>query len=270
MSATIAIPEMLNGPARSANGGIAAGYLAGELVERLGLDPWATIQVRLNRPPPLKTAMAVIESPGGSEATEDDEAVTGGVDLVLGDHLVASATTSTFSIEVPEVAPEEAEAATGPMGDHPAPTCVVCGTEHPRGLGVWPGPVERFANAGEGDAPLAVRAALWHPPAWSADEGVVRAPLLWGVLDCPGAFASADAHAAAAGTGDPIFAALGTMSACLLLPVPVDEPSVVLGWSLGSDGRKLHGGTAILGVDGELRGVSLQTCLAMPAEWAAS
>ena len=56
---------------------------------------------------------------------------------------------------------------------------------------------------------------------------------------------------------------LGRMTARIDPALPADgEACVVVGWSLGSDGRKLHAGTALLGADGVPCAVSRQVWIA--------
>ncbi|MCW2680771.1 MAG: hypothetical protein JWM62_2172 [Frankiales bacterium] len=145
-----------NGPAGSANGGIASGRLASYVGA-------SAVEVTLRRPPPLDRDLRV-DAAGGSARLYD------------GDLLVAEAVPSTVELEVPAPVPLEqaraAEATYGGLVAHPFPTCFSCGTERTDGLGLRPGMV------GEGRA-----ACTWAP----ADEDPV---LVWAALDCPGGWAS--------------------------------------------------------------------------------
>lgn len=159
-----------------------------------------------------------------------------------------------LDVEPPEVDLQVAEgASTGPQR-HAASTCVVCGPDHPQTLGVFPGVIPDRE----------VLATGWLPPAWSLnDEGVVRPEIVWGVLDCPGGWAIAGFN-----KGDRFFPALGTIAVDLRSPIAGDERVVVLGWPLGSEGRKHHAGTAIVGRDGEIKALARQTCIALDPSWA--
>jgi hypothetical protein len=53
------------------------------------------------------------------------------------------------------------------------------------------------------------------------------------------------------------------MTAEVLRPFRTDEPCVVVGWSLGRDGRKLQAGTAVYSAEGQLIGRARQTWIAM-------
>lgn len=254
----IEIPAAWNGPSRSANGGIAAGVLARRLIDHLGLEETSAIQARLHRPPPVGVPMAVVTP---DEETEEPAVM----ELVQGDHVMVTAQPGEISLDVPQVSASQAREVTGPTTPHPAATCIVCGSQREDGLRVFPGVIEGVTDPATPGETLPVRAAAWQPPKWAGDEaGMVRTEFLWGVLDCPGAFASTDVYR----SPDPVFAALGTTTARLLGPVRIDEEYVVLGWSLGSEGRKMFAGTAIVDTAGGVRAISGQTCLAMPAEWA--
>jgi hypothetical protein len=229
----ITIPPNLNGPARSANGGVAAGSLA------MHLD--GAVRVRLFRPPPLSSTMAVREVEGGLEANLDGETVM-------------TAAPAALDVHPPEVTWEEAASATAPFVGHAAVTCVVCGPEHPGGLNLSPGPI--------GAGP--VNATTWTPPDWTADAGgVVQAPIGWGVLDCPGAIMLARRYA-----DESFFPALGTMTGRIDRDLHPGGDYIVVAWPRGRDGKKLYAGTAILDRDGAVCALSDQVCLAMPFEWA--
>jgi hypothetical protein len=150
------IASRYNGPAGSANGGIACGRLAAYVGA-------SAVEVTLRRPPPLDVDLRVDASAGGAR-------------LYDGDVLVAEAVPTELDLELPEpVSPErarEAEASYGGLLAHPFPTCFSCGTERTDGLGLRPGPV------GEGRA-----ACTWTPP---SEDPV----LVWAALDCPGGWST--------------------------------------------------------------------------------
>lgn len=230
----IAIPRELNGPARSANGGVAAGSLA------MHLD--GPVRVRLFMPPPLERAMAVRAIDGG------------GLEASLDGDTVMTAVPGALDLDPPRVSWEDAISATASFVGHAAVTCVVCGPKHPGGLGLSPGPVE----AGP------VHATTWSPPEWTAAErGVVQVPIVWGVLDCPGAIMLARRY-----SDESFFPALGTITGGIEAEIRVGEDYIVVAWPRGRDGKKLYAGTAILDRAGGLCALSDQVCLAMPFEWA--
>jgi len=119
--------------------------------------------------------------------------------------------------------------------EHPFPGCFVCGYEHPDGLCVHAGPVAGAA---------AFAAPLDPGPSLPAEEGALATEIVWAALDCP------SFPADRLGAGAPHL--LGRLSAEIVAPVPSDEPSVVVGWELRRDGRKLHTASALLSPQGEL------------------
>lgn len=229
--ATIELEPDFTGPARSGQGGIAAGLLG------MRLD--GSARVRLHRPPPLARPMAVLETLDGLEARD-------------GDAVVLSAAPGEVASRPPRVSIEQAAATHMDLEHHFAPRCIVCGPEHPRSLRVFPGVIED----------LRARAAVWRPPAWVGDgTGEVRPELVWGVLDCPGSIAAGDL------APPQMFPALGTFTVALHRPVPVGEDLVVVGWAARADGRKLHAASAILDAHGEPLATAEHVCIAMPLTW---
>ena len=185
------------------------------------------VEVTLRRPPPLGVDLRV-EASGGTAR------------LLDGDLLVAEAVPSTVDLEPgPPVGVEQAAGTVfaGRTG-HPFPTCFVCGTERTDGLGLHPGPL-----------PDGRVACVWTP---AADDPV----LVWAALDCPGGW-SADLP------GRPMV--LGRMALERRGAVAPGEPHVVVGWTTGSEGRKVHTGTALHAADGTVLAVARATWLTVPA-----
>jgi hypothetical protein len=232
---SITIPDGWNGPASSANGGVAAGVMA-------VLSPGAST-VRLHAPPPMGRPLAIQWHDGTHTARDGD--------LVVLTATVASAP----ALCLPRF--DRAAVSDGvPFPGHPAMGCMVCGPDHPAGLRVFPAPVA------SPDAQLA--ATWWSPPAWSLlDDDTMDMRLVWGVLDCPGALAVMDADEA------PMFAALGSITGVVHRAPHRDEKLLVLGWTLPPDGRKRPAGTALITEDGEMLAQSHQITIAVPASFAA-
>jgi hypothetical protein len=183
------------------------------------------VQVTLRRPPPLETELVVR---AGS--------------LYDGDVLIAEAAPGSVDVEAPPpVGPDEIGASA--LGDHPHPfaDCFVCGTGRTDGLGLLPGRV----------APDRV-ATPWTP---QAVEGLSTEVLTWAALDCPGGW-SADL------LGRPMV--LGRMALVLDVPPVLGEPHVVQGWLLGSEGRKVHTGSALYDASGRVLAVAQATWIALP------
>ena len=123
----LTIPARFNGPPGSANGGYAAGLVAGLVGSEVA-------SVSLRAPPPLERPLAVVRD-------------NGGVELRDGDTLVAEGNPDELLLDVPDpVSPADAAAASEAGREHwcavhPFPTCVVCGPKRASGDGlrVFPG-----------------------------------------------------------------------------------------------------------------------------------
>ena len=219
---TLTINRRFCGPPASGNGGYTCGLIA-------SLSD-STVTVRLLEPPPLDTPLAVVERDAGV------------LEVLHGEVAIARAWPSELNIETPP-APGHVEAVEASrhyvgFNRHAFPTCFVCGPQRARGDGlrIFPGAI----------AERGVVAAPWMPDA-SLDrgDGKVRPEFMWAALDCPGFFAvSPDAK--------PML--LGEFTAHVDRCVHVGEPCTVIGWKIGSSGRKHEAGTALFDEDGELCG----------------
>lgn len=225
----ITIGRRFNGPPESGNGG----YVCGSIAEALQAD----LRVRLNRPPPLETPMQLVPVDDRSWQLEST------------DGPVATAAMTRLTLEVPEP-PRYVDAVWASQhyagfNDHPFPECFVCGPQRRRGDGLR-------IFAGQLDGGLV--AAPWLPAdALDAGDGKVAVRYHWAALDCPGYFAVADGR-------QPML--LGEMQAHLDRRVRTGDPCTVIGWRIGSEGRKHYVGTAIFDVEGEL-------CARASATWIA-
>jgi hypothetical protein len=184
------------------------------------------VEVTLRRPPPLDVEMTVQDGELYDGALLVATAVPGSVDLAP--HPAVDVDRATA-----------AEPSYAGLVAHPFPGCFVCGTDRtpPDGLGLRPGPV------GSG-----VVAGTWTP---TSDEPF----LVWAALDCPGGWASET-------PGRPMV--LGRMTLQSLHPPRVGEPHVVVGWTVGAEGRKTFSGTALYDANGRLHAVAQQTWIALP------
>jgi hypothetical protein len=145
--------------------------------------------------------------------------------VLRGDVLVAEVHPAAVDLEVPTPPSwNEAVDAQRPDVHSPFPHCFVCGVARAQddGLHVHVGPV----------AGSDVVAGPWVPR-----EDTVGAEFVWAALDCPGAYATG-----ALGRGAVV---LGRLAARVRRVPRAGEHCVVVGWSLGSEGRKLHAGTAL-------------------------
>lgn len=236
MAEAVVIPARFRGPAASANGGFAAGCIASLLD--------GPVKVRLHKPPPLDTPLAVRQ-------------LDRGVEFVDGDDLVLSAvSTAALNASLPDVdlaAARSARARPDDLNSHPAPTCFVCGPKRPDGLRLFPGVIA------EG-----VVATRWTPPCDLTDgDGVLPNPIVWAALDCPGGWAIT-----ATSKETDFFPALVEQSVDIVDPIRNDDDLLVIGWRTGSEGRRMSANVALIDDEGKVRAVCQQTCYAMETTWA--
>jgi len=219
----VVIDRRFRGPPNSAQGGYACGLVA-ERIE----GPAAAVSLRL--PPPLDRPLELRAGDDGTAALLDGEAV------------VAEGTAAEgFRLDPPAPVPlEEARraSAASPWRDrHPFPGCFGCGPERTQdeAVAIAMGPLPDGASF----------AAPWTPLAeFVGDDGAVAPLFVWSALDCP--------TAAPAVPLDALASVLARLTGRLVAPVRPERPHTVMAWSIGDDGRKHRGGTAIYAPDGEL------------------
>lgn len=219
---TITIDKRFCGPPESGNGGYVCGQLASFV------DSQAEVTLRL--PPPLQKPLTVFRGEGG------------GAVLMDGERLVAEAKPApVLALDVPE-APSFAEAQEASktyagFAHHAFPTCFVCGPQREEGDGLrlFPGWLPDRSMVA---APFVPDRSL------AVERRFVSPSFMWAALDCPGAFA--------VGLGDGRFLVLGRLAAEIYQPLWVEESCVSIGWSLGTEGRKCHAGTAVFNESGAL------------------
>jgi hypothetical protein len=219
---TLVIAPRFCGPPTSANGGYFAGMVA-------ALAP-QSVTVRLLQPPPLATPLRVEDGAGGALRVLD------------GAQAIGEARPAALVLQAPPRPKylEAVEASRGYAGFryHRFPSCFVCGTQRVRGDGlrIFAGPI----------AERGVVAAPWVPDA-SLDrgDGKVQPQFMSAALDCPGYYAVALADQ---------MMLLAEFTAHLDRLVHVGESCTVIGWKLGSSGRKHEAGTALFDGEGELCG----------------
>lgn len=170
MSRTVVIERRFNGPPGSAHGGLACGRFA-DCAAGLGDGPAPNV-VTLHVPPPLDVPLHIRRS-GGRVHVWD------------GETLVASLSRSDERIRaIPLVSPDVAAVAERryvPAGQHPFPTCFVCGPLRPGGDGLSLAPGSLPGRTG-------ATACTWVPgDSLGADAGQRLPPeFAWAALDCPG------------------------------------------------------------------------------------
>jgi len=232
VSDTLRIGVGFNGPRLSGNGG----YVGGRLAELLGRD--RAVEVTFRAPIPLEQPMTV-------ERTAADRLL-----LRHGETLVCEAAESTLDELVPPGPPDDwAEVARrgrdgGSGSDSEFGTCIVCGRERAVGDGL-----RVLGEPGPG-AGRSLSCYVAHPHHAEAD-GRIGFPLVWGTLDCPGAWAAQDPD-------DWRPALTGRMTAQIFERPRAGERCAVVGWRLGVDGRKLHSATALYAEDGRLLALARQ------------
>ncbi len=234
----LAIPARFAGPPAIAHGGYVAGHFA---LPTTGNDGGVhtgdshAVRVTLRRPTPLDEPLRLVASSDGRRELRHDGEVC------------ADAVSVSWDLEVPEPPGlDEARAAASgspsyfdSSGVHP--TCFGCSVLRAvdDGLRITAGPV--VVDGRE------MVAAVWTPDAaFAGADGKVDPRHVVAALDCPGAFAFM-----VAGERPGL---LGRITYGIRGAAEVGEPTVVTGWRIGQDGRKLFAGTAIHTADG--------TCLA--------
>jgi hypothetical protein len=233
---SIRIERRFCGPPASANGGIACGHVAAEI-----LGP---AEVTLRSPPPLDEWL---------ELADEGE---GKLTLKHGETLIAEGRAARVELALPSpVTPQLARAATaGFLGwkHHPYPTCFVCGPARPQadGLGLFPGPV----------AERGLVAAPWTPLASLCDaQGRAHPHFVWAALDCPSWFG----HASFVEPVPPIL--LGRLAVQIERLPRAGEACVVLGWSLGVEGRRIQCAAALHDAHGNYLAWSRATWITLRA-----
>ena len=173
------------------------------------------------------------------------ETADGQATLCAGDEVLASAERAGIAIEVPHppslTEAEKAEARFD-QAAHIYPGCFVCGPAREPGDGwrIFPGSI----------APGRVAASWIAGAEFAGPAGAVQTEFVWAALDCPGYFAVQQAAG---------LALLGRMAVQVHQPMPVDQPLIVQGWAIGSEGRKHRAGTSIHTRDGRLLAAASQT-----------
>jgi hypothetical protein len=218
---TLTVASRFCGPPTSANGGYFAGLVAAQVT--------GTSTVRLLRPPPLETAFML-------------ETLRDGVRVLNGSEPVGEAHAAQLVLE-PRQPPDYLEAVEASRGYagftyHRFPNCFVCGTQRARGDGlrIFAG---RIAELGVVAAPLVPE------PSLDAGDGKVRAEFMSAALDCPGYYAVA--------LQDQMML-LAEFTVHIDRLVHIGEACTVIGWSIGSSGRKHQAGTALFDSRGQLCG----------------
>lgn len=225
---TISIERRFRGPPRSGNGGYVAGLLA-----RLAGGHRA---VMMRSPVPLDTPMLFDT---GSEPAR----------LMLGDVLVAEATSADPSALPAVPAPPSVDEARAAAGDYASfhPICVCCGDALPADEGL------RIRTGQLAGRPAGTIAGIWQVDAAFADtDGRVPEEIVWAAIDCPGYYA----WVALEGRHG---ALTGTMQAEVLDRPRTGDTCIVVAWpgERLSDRRRTSG-VALFAADGRLLARAMQ------------
>ncbi len=242
-SGQIRIARRFAGPRDSANGGYAAGVLAGAFLggrpaSTVSSDGAGAVEVTLRKPPPLETAMLLRN---GSDQAKPNGTDQHTLTLTLDEQVVAHARAGALAADpvdaVSLAEAREAETAYAGLTDHPFVTCFACGTERKPGDGLRLSP----GRIGDGRT-----ACTWTPhPSLAADDEptAVRPEFVWAALDCPGGWTT-DV------VGRPMV--LGRITGEVYAPAEVGERHVVMGRLLREDGRKTFTATTLYDSDGRV------------------
>jgi len=236
---TILIAAKFRGPPNSGNGGYVSGVFADALTQGVhNLANHGAVEVTLRAPIPLDQPLTTHRE---------------GESLVVrqGEVLIAEAAVKTLQIDVPTPATwDEAFAVREQSYSFPVginslfktprrgvhPICFCCGAElaPTEGAHVYAAPLKDNQQV----------AAAWIPDASLATNRVVRPEMIWTALDCPGQMAW---RAEGTQTG-----MLGRLTARIEKPVHAGEHCVVIGWTMGNEGKKYFAGTALFNSANEL------------------
>ena len=220
--ATAVIKRQFRGPNHSGNGGYSCGVLAKHLT--------GVISVRLHKPPPLERPLSIRLDRTNNTAQ-----------MLDGEVLIASAGAHTGGTISAPKAPTltDLEHLTGHFPsaeEHILPECFVCGPKRTLddALCLYPRPVP------QGD----VVAHAWTPaPQFADGDGLIRTEVIWAALDCPSYFGLQKTD---------MLAVLGTLGVDLKRRPQAEEPCIVSGWFIQSEGRKYEAGSALYSGSGEL------------------
>jgi hypothetical protein len=235
MQEMLVIERRFNGPTLSGNGGYVGGVMAGRFHRAFATD--GAIEVTLRAPVPLNRALTVRRE-RDALVLHDGETLLCEARAGLVDHLKPPPPPTDWNDVMHR----------GEVGGSPEDSdfrcCIVCGRNRAIGDGL--------RVLGTSGPQPGYSLSCYIPHANHADaEGRIRPELVWGALDCPGAFAVQDPD-------DFRPALTGRMTAKVIEPPKVGERCAVVGWRLGAEGRKLYSGTALYTEAGRL--CALATC----------
>jgi hypothetical protein len=231
----VVVAQRFVGPPNMGHGG----YVAGLLGEHMP----GCVQVTLRKPTPIDRPLSLLRAPDGRMLLQD------------GEQLIAEAEPAALSLEVP-APPTLAETARAeqrspafrpPRGVHPV--CFGCGQHAQDGLRIFAGPCEVAGQrlvAGRFDA---------RP--FADAQGRLARRYAIAALDCSGAFAYIVDERRAGLVGRIVIESYRELEAA--------ADCLVIGWQIGSEGRKLFAGTALFDPQGALCAAARATWFGAPA-----
>src|SRR5262245_15114985 len=232
---TMTIARRFRGPPNSGNGG----YVCGQLAQHIS----GAAEVTLHAPPPLETALSVVEAGAGLwELRQGMARVATGRAITLDLNGLEQATYAE-AVEAEKRTPIKPH-------EHLLPMCFVCGPDRASGDGLrlFAGPLPRR------EASVAF-AAPWTPdPSLAAADGLVAPEFVWSALDCPTGYACSYDRATGHFSGVPIL--LGRLSARIDGQPHQGERCVVTSWQTGREGRRLFAEAALFGEQGSVLAVA--------------
>lgn len=228
----VTIAQQFCGPPDSGNGGYSGGLLG-----RYFDEPFT---IRLSAPVPLDTSLNIAE--------DDESAKT--IYLRQDEQVIASASiANSIESEVPPcpnlAETEAAEKHYKGFIKHPFPTCFVCGPDRQLddAMCLYTGPLQQTH---ESSTPIV--ASRWTvDPSYCDESGTLKKEFLCAALDCPSSFGILE-HPENLRLVPMV---LGTLTVEVSGTLSAGEQAIVIGWPIGSSGRKATGGTAIFNAAGE-------------------
>jgi len=235
MHETLIVERRFNGPKLSGNGGYVAGLMAERFHRAFATE--GAVEVTLRTPIPLERPLAVTRA-GEALMLHDGEQLICEARAGRVDHLKPPPPPIDWNDVMRRGeeggAPEDSEFA----------WCIVCSRARAAGDGL--------RVLGTSGPQPGTSLSCYIPHKNHADaEGRIRPELVWGTLDCPGAFAVQDID-------DMRPALTGRITAKVIEPPRVGERCAVVGWRIGAEGRKLYSGTALYTEQGRL--CAIGTC----------
>jgi hypothetical protein len=233
----ITVDSRFNGLPGIALGGYSSGLIATAFNAR-------AVEVKLRRPVPIGRELELVHTAAG-------------IDLRDGETVLATGAATRVAIEAPQ-APTLAQATAASRRfpghhQHPYGDCFACGPGRAEGDGlrIFPGTVKGRS----------IIAAPWIPTDASGNDGRVGLDLIWSAFDCVQLWALMIHQPGASGERAVTVALAGTARN----HVRPGLPHVLMGWPLPRQGNSLRAGAALIGPDGELCAIGMQT--AVIAKW---